>query len=92
MPGGVNVLYVCSDPFVRTNGDAVVQAAHALGMKTIHEFAEWVIQHRGDLSYGPDFVKLFQRAAGYVDQILNGASPANLPIFEPQIVDCVQKS
>jgi len=57
-PSGVNVLYVCSDPFVRTNGDAVVQAAHALGMKTIHAFADWVIQHRGDLSYGPDSQRL----------------------------------
>jgi ABC-type uncharacterized transport system substrate-binding protein len=90
----VDVLYVCSDPFVRTNGTTIVQAAHAQGMKTMHEFGEWVGPKGpgGDLSYGPDFVKLFQRAAGYVDQILNGASPANLPIFEPQIVDCVQKS
>jgi ABC-type uncharacterized transport system substrate-binding protein len=87
----VNALYVCSDPFVRTNGNAIVQAAHAQGMRTMHEFAEWVDPKGpgGDLSYGPDFVKLFQRAAGYVDQILNGASPANLPVFEPQVADCV---
>lgn len=91
---GVNVLYVCSDPFVRTNGTTIVKAAKALGMKTMHEFGEWVgpgpHNHGGDLSFGPDFTKLFQRAAGYVDQILNGASPANLPIFEPQVADCVQ--
>ena len=91
---GLNVLYVCSDPFVRTNGTAVVQAAQKLKMKTMHEFGEWVgpgpHNHGGDLSYGPNFTTLFQRAAGYVDQILNGASAADLPIFEPQVADCVQ--
>jgi putative tryptophan/tyrosine transport system substrate-binding protein len=88
-PNGVNVLYVCSDPFVRTNGTAIVQAAKAAGYKTMHEFKEWVQQHHGDDAYGPDFTKLFQRAAGYVDQILNGALAANLPLFEPQLSDCV---
>jgi hypothetical protein len=87
---GVNVLYVCSDPFVRTNGDAVVQAAQELGMKTIHEFAEWVRQHGGDLSYGPNFNNLFQRAGGFVDQILKGKSAAQIPVFNPQVTDCVQ--
>jgi putative ABC transport system substrate-binding protein len=87
----VNVLYVCSDPYLRTNGNNLIQAAHghALGMKTMHEFGEWVTYHRGNQAYGPDFTKLFKRAAGYVDQILNGADPANLPIFAPLPVDCV---
>ena len=86
----MNVLYVCSDPFVRTNGTAIVKAAQNQKMKTMHEFGEWANYHHGDQAYGPDFNKLFQRAAGYVDQILNGASAADLPIFEPQVADCVQ--
>ena len=55
----------------------------------MHEFGEWVNYHNGDRAYGPDFNKLFERAAGYVDQILNGALPANLPVFAPTLVDCV---
>jgi putative ABC transport system substrate-binding protein len=86
-----DVLLVCSDPLVRTNGTALVQAAHALGMNTMHEFAEWVQQHGGNLSYGPNFTTLFQKAAGFVDQILNHNTPAaNIPVFNPQLSDCVQ--
>ena len=88
----VNVLYVCSDPYLRTNGNILVQVAHnhPLGrFSTMHEFGEWVNYHNGDRAYGPDFNKLFERAAGYVDQILNGALPANLPVFAPTLVDCV---
>jgi hypothetical protein len=55
----------------------------------MHEFGEWVNHHNGDRAYGPNFNQLFQRAAGYVDQILNGADAADLPVFAPQIVDCV---
>ena len=88
----MNVLYVCSDPFLRTNGNLLVNGAHThpLGrLSTMHEFGEWANYHHGDQAYGPDFNKLFQRAAGYVDQILNGADPADLPAFAPLPVDCV---
>ena len=37
----------------------------------------------GLISYGPDFVDQFRRAAGYVDRILKGESPAGLPVQAP---------
>ena len=37
----------------------------------------------GLISYGPDFVDQFRRAAGYVDQILKGQNPAELPVQAP---------
>jgi putative ABC transport system substrate-binding protein len=37
----------------------------------------------GLMAYGPSYTELFQRAAGYVDKILRGASPANLPVEQP---------
>jgi putative ABC transport system substrate-binding protein len=37
----------------------------------------------GLVSYGPDFVDQFRQAAGYVDRILNGEKPADLPVQAP---------
>ena len=39
------------------------------------------------MSYGPNFPELFRRAADYVDKILRGAKPADLPVQQPTKID-----
>jgi putative ABC transport system substrate-binding protein len=43
----------------------------------------------GLISYGPDFVDQYRRAAGYVDRILRGEKPADLPVQAPNKYDLV---
>ena len=52
----------------------------------MHAFREYV-QSGGLMSYGPNFQDLFRRAADYVDKILRGAKPADIPVEQPTKFD-----
>jgi putative tryptophan/tyrosine transport system substrate-binding protein len=51
-------------------------------LPAIFENKEWV-EAGGLISYGPNFPEEFRRAATYVDKILKGAKPADLPVEQP---------
>jgi ABC-type uncharacterized transport system substrate-binding protein len=59
-----------------------VKFANALGRPTIYALKEFVTDG-GLISYGVSFPDLYYRAAGYVDKILKGVAPADLPVQQP---------
>ncbi len=54
----------------------------------MHGFRE-LVEAGGLMSYGPNFPDLYGRAADYVDKILRGAKPAELPVEQPTKFDLV---
>ena len=73
---------VFSDATTVHNRNEVVALAAKHRLPDIYYMHEFV-EIGGLMSYGPDLVLLFRRAADYVDKILKGANPADLPIEEP---------
>jgi putative ABC transport system substrate-binding protein len=86
--GRAEALYVVIDPLVGTHRIRVNTLALAARLPTIHTFREGV-EAGGLMSYGPNFPDLFRRAADYVDKILRGAKPADIPVEQPTKFDLV---
>jgi len=78
----VQALYVVEDPIFFAHRATLLNLASASRLPTIHELRRWP-EATALMSYGPDLHDLFRRAAIYVDRILKGAKPADLPVEQP---------
>ena len=81
-------LYVFGDPMFHNPPRRVPDLAARAGLPTIFLVRE-VTQAGGLMSYGPDFGDMFRRAATYVDRIVKGEKPADLPVQQPTKFDLV---
>ena len=79
----VAAVVVMADPLVVGEKAHVVKAAAAHRVPAIYGFREFV-DAGGLMSYGANLADLWRRAATYVDRILKGAKPADLPVEEPR--------
>jgi putative ABC transport system substrate-binding protein len=77
-----DALYIATDPVVLANRSRTNALARDVGLPTIYGSREYV-EADGLMSYGPSWPDLFRRAADYVDKILHGAKPADLPVEQP---------
>jgi putative ABC transport system substrate-binding protein len=76
---GMQALYVPEAPLFLTRRSEIAAAAATVRLPAIYTFREFV-QAGGLMSYGADLPALYQRAASYVDKILKGAKPGELPL------------
>jgi putative tryptophan/tyrosine transport system substrate-binding protein len=88
LKGRADALYVCVDALVNTHRIGINILAVAARLPTIHFFREYV-EMGGLMSYGPNDLDMFRRAANFVDKILRGAKPADLPVEQPTKFDLV---
>ena len=75
-------LYVVEDPIFFAHRMPLLKLASSARLPTIHETRRFP-EAGALMSYGPDLYDLFRRAAIYVDRILKGAKPADLPVEQP---------
>ena len=82
LKGDANALYVCQDLLTFSNWNRINTLTLGARLPTMQASRE-SIEAAGLIAYGPSFPDLSRRAAEYVDKILRGAKPAELPVEQP---------
>jgi putative ABC transport system substrate-binding protein len=88
LKGRADALYVVADPLVTTNRTRINILALGARLPTMHG-QRGNVEAGGLMSYGANFPDLHRRAADYVDRILRGAKPADIPVEQPTRFDLV---
>ena len=88
LKGNADALYVVGETLTSANRLRINTLALAARLPTIHP-NRGLVQAAGLVSYGPNFSDLYRRAAEYVDKILRGAKPADLPVEQPTKFDLI---
>jgi putative tryptophan/tyrosine transport system substrate-binding protein len=81
-----DALYVCIDPLVHSHRIRINTLALAARLPTSYATRD-AVEAGGLMSYGPNQADLYRRAADYVDKILRGAKPGDLPVEQPRKFD-----
>jgi putative tryptophan/tyrosine transport system substrate-binding protein len=83
-----DALIVPPDVFLLAHRIRINTLALGARLPTMHGSREYV-EAGGLMSYGPNYSDLFRRSADYVDRILRGAKPADLPVEQPTKFDLI---
>ena len=75
-------LMVVTDPLTLRHREAIIRIANESHAPAVYEFAEFA-RSGGLMSYSANDLEVFRRVATYVDKILKGAKPADLPVEQP---------
>jgi putative ABC transport system substrate-binding protein len=75
-------LLVAPDPFINTHRGLIIALAERHGLPAIFSFRQYATEG-ALMSYGPDTADIVRRSASYVDRVLKGEKPADLPVQAP---------
>jgi putative ABC transport system substrate-binding protein len=84
--GHFDAVFVPAEPLANTNRKRISSFALALHLPTLFASSEYV-EAGGLMSYGPNYPDLYRRTADFVDKILRGAKPAEMPVEQPTKFD-----
>jgi len=88
LKGRAGALHVCVDPLLNTNRVRINTLAQGARLPTMYGVREYV-EAGGLVSYGPSMLNHYRRAADYVDKILRGTKPGDIPVEQPTKFDLV---
>ncbi len=83
-----NALYVVSEPLISAKRLRINVLALGAKLPTMHGFREYV-ELGGLVSYGPSLTELWRRTGDYVDKVLRGTMPGDIPVEQPIKFDLV---
>ena len=82
LKGQADALDVAGDALFNTNRVRVNTLALAARLPSVHGHRE-IVEAGGLMSYGPDYLDLFRRTADFVDKVLRGTRPEDIPVEQP---------
>jgi putative ABC transport system substrate-binding protein len=85
----VQALYVCGDALVNSNNVRINTLALGARLPTMYPTRSPFVEVGGLMAYGPNNTDLFRRAGDYVEKILRGAKPGDIPVEQPTKFDLV---
>jgi putative tryptophan/tyrosine transport system substrate-binding protein len=88
LKGTTEALYLTTTPLLTTNRNRLNMLALGARLPTMYANRD-AVEVGGLISYGPDIPDLWRRSADYVDKILRGAKPSDLPVEQPTKFDLV---
>jgi putative ABC transport system substrate-binding protein len=88
LKGRADALYVCIDALMNANQIRINTSALGVRLPTMHGSRDYV-EAGGLMCYGPNYPDLFRRVGDYVDKILRGAKPADIPVEQPTKFDLI---
>jgi len=86
--GNAEAVFLVESPRTVANRTVIAELGLKHRLPVMSQFSR-IVEAGGLMSYGPDLSELFRRAASYVDKILRGAKPADLPIEQPTKLELV---